>query len=138
MESREVQFPDGEKVIFISFSDEERNLMRENHCNSARVIGNDSACDYDPLGTSISFGEITPEDIIGGGAGNRDWSQRSEREKPVWHLHVSFAGEPGVVCAEVHGDTDDEAGCAAIDKALVHLEWKEIWDGDKVSDWQQI
>lgn len=106
--------------------------------DSARVIENDSACDYDPLGSSSSFDEITPEDVIGDGAGNRDWSQRSEREKPVWHLHVSFAGEPGVICTEVYADTEHEAGSAAIDAALVHLEVEEIWDGDDVADWLEV
>ena len=121
----------------IGLSPEACNLLHENHCNSARVIENDEACAYDPVG-DVSFDTITPEDIIGDGVGDRDWSQRSEREKQVWHLHVSFAGEPGVVCTEVHGDTDDEAGCAAIDEALVHLEASGIWDGDKVTEWLDI
>jgi hypothetical protein len=138
MESHEVQFPDGEKVTMISFRDEEWNLMRENHRGTVRLPENDAACALSPLGASISFGDITPEDIIGDGVGNRDWSQRSKREKPVWHLHVSFSGAPGVVCAEVHGDTDDEAGSAAIDEALVHLEWEEIWSADKVLGWLEI
>jgi hypothetical protein len=77
-------------------------------------------------GPVSASGRSRPRTSSGTGAGNRDWSQRSEREKPVWHLHVSFAGEPGVVCAEVHGDTDDKAGCAAIDEALVHLEGAQL------------
>jgi hypothetical protein len=139
MESREVQFPDGERVIFIRFSEEEWNLMAEDNCDTVRLLENDAACTLSPLDDgSISFDTVTPEDIIRDGVGNRDWSQRSQREKGVWHLHVSFSGLPGVVCAEVHGDTDDEAGCAAIDKALVHLEMEEIWSADEVADCQEI
>ena len=126
-----------EQIIGCSLSPEAWNLLREDDCSTVRLLENDEICDWDPVG-NVSFGEITPEDIIGEGVGDRDWSQRSEREKPVWHLHVSFAGEPGVICTEVHGDTDDEAGCAAISEALVHLETAGIWDEDKVSGWLQI
>lgn len=136
MESHEIDF-DGEKVTLLVISKEEGNLIRENNCNSATLLENGTACDYDPVGARINFGEITPEDITADGGGNRDWSKRSDREKPVWHLHVSFAGEPGVICTEVHGDTDDEAGNAAIDAALAHLQWEKIWGEDKVYGWEQ-
>ena len=127
-----------EQIIGLSITPEVWNLLRENHCNSVRLLENDEICDYGPVRASISFGEITPEDIIGDGVPDRDWTKRSDREKPVHHLHVSFAGEPVIVCTEVHGDTDDEAGCAAIGEALAYLEGQGIWDGDKASDWQEI
>jgi hypothetical protein len=122
MERHEMQLPDGKTIIGYRYSDEERNLIQENYCGTVRVLDNGADCGFDPLGQDVSFGEITPEAIIGAGVGNRHWSQRSKREMPVWHVHLAFDRIPWAICVGVHADTEDEAIGIADSEALIHLE----------------
>lgn len=137
MDVHEAEFPSGEKVTFITFSEEEWNLIAAQDCGRVRLLDNDAACVLGPLDGSISFGEITPEDIIGSGVGARDWTQRTKREMPVWHRHVEFSALPGVLCAEVHADSEDEADDEALARALLHLESEGIWSGGEVTECQE-
>lgn len=121
MESIKVEFPDGEKCTVISFSEEDWALFRENSV-TMKTLDSGTDCGFSLPGGDVSFTEITPEDIIGDGIDNRDWGQRSRREKPAHHLHVSYAGIPWVICVEAHADTDDKAVGEAIENALVHLQ----------------
>lgn len=113
---------DGEPVTFVSFTDEEWNLAAENNCDTVIALDRDAVCDLSLLGQDVCFEEINPEDIIGDGVGDRDWGQRSRREKPAWHMHVSFSGWHGMICAAVHADIEEEAREEAISSALVCLE----------------
>ena len=64
----------------------------------------------------MDFDSITPEDIIGSGVRDRDWSVRTDAEKPCgWHFHVAAYGSHYCVTG-VPGDTLPEAEGNALDE----------------------
>lgn len=84
-----------------------------------------AACGPPPVEAS-DFEDVTPEDIIGDGIRDRDWSERRDREKRAWHLHVGFFGEPCGGCRGwVYADTEEGAADEAITEYLAHYELEQ-------------
>jgi hypothetical protein len=67
----------------------------------------------------LDFDDVTPEDIIGPGVRERDWSQRTGQEKKCsWHFHV-WAADMRACVTGVRGDTEAEAATEALDWLFV-------------------
>jgi hypothetical protein len=70
----------------------------------------------------MNFEDVTPEDIIGDGIPDRDWSTRTDAEKPCsWHFHVRARDAHACVTGAA-GDTEAEAANSALDEFVIALQ----------------
>jgi hypothetical protein len=67
----------------------------------------------------IDFENITPEDVIGPGLRDRDWTERHEHEKKcTWHFHIAGGYQHACVTG-VRSDSEAEAADRALEEFFV-------------------
>lgn len=79
----------------------------------------------------MDFTSITPQDIIGAGVSDRDWTARADEEKRQnWHFHITAQGVHACV-TYVPGDNAEEAADRALDEVVdAWYRFDTVGDGD--------